>query len=97
MIVIPRVRSVLLFMISSLSAFAVSALQFMHGCALASWWLQVPLIIASVFVLPAWIASATNVAQGLRRFALGMIALLITHLGFLEWLHSPLFPGCLLT
>ena len=68
----------------------------MHGCDMGSLWIEVPMLLCCLTVLPAWARRANSFSRLiLRSIAIvGFAIALVT--AYLSWLHSDYFPRWLL-
>jgi hypothetical protein len=91
----PKVRSAVNAVTMTL-VFIVSLFVWMHGCDLSSLWIEVPLLVCLLLILPGWARRATSIGSLVPRSALTVIVALGLIMGYLSLLHSDHFPRWLL-
>ena len=68
-----------------------------HGCGLKSLWLELPMLLCFLIVIPAWATRPSGLFGPFILRNVGAVVLVIgLQAGYLSWLHSDYFPRWLL-
>jgi hypothetical protein len=68
----------------------------MHGCDLKSLWIEFPMLLGFLVVVPAWARGAGTLRRLILRSVGAVILVMGLEMGYLSWLHSDYFPRWLL-
>src|SRR5688572_19729324 len=76
--------------------FLASMLSLMHLCDLQSLWIEIPMLLCFVILVPAWVRGASTPRLLIMRFVGAVLFIVALEIGYLSWLHSNYFPSLLL-
>jgi hypothetical protein len=91
----PKMRSAVVGVATAL-VFLAWLLSQMHGCDLSSWWLEFPMLLCFITILPSWARRAPGLGHLVLRSVVIVALVIGLEMAYLSWLHSGYFPRWLL-
>ena len=91
----PKIRSAVVG-IATVLLFLFWMMTMMHCCDLMSLWIEIPMGLCYLLILPNVIRQASSLGRVILRAVIVVILAFGLVLGYLSWLHSDYFPRWLL-
>jgi hypothetical protein len=67
-----------------------------HGCDLKSLWIEIPMLLCLVIIVPGWTQGAGTRSSNFLRSIGAIVVMIGLAMSYLSWLHSDCFPKWLL-
>jgi hypothetical protein len=67
-----------------------------HGCDLKSLWIEIPMLLCLVIIVPGWTQGASARSSNILRSIGAVVIMIGLAMSYLSWLHSDCFPKWLL-